>query len=78
MGAQMSLPAPAWDRLNQMWTVFFAAMGALNLWVAYSWSTDAWVNFKLFGTLALTLVFVIGQGFYLGRFLKEPGDEASS
>ncbi len=78
MGAQMSLPAPAWDRLNQMWVLFFAAMGALNLWVAYSWSTDAWVNFKLFCTLALTLLFVIGQGFYLGRFLKEPGDEASS
>jgi intracellular septation protein len=78
MGGQMELPAPVWARLNQMWTMFFIVMGAANLWVAYSWSTDIWVNFKLFGTLGLTLLFVIGQGFYLGRFLKETGDETSS
>lgn len=78
MGGQMALPPPVWERLNQMWMLFFVAMGAANLWVAYTWSTDIWVNFKLFGTLGLTLLFVIGQGLYLGRFLKEPGDEASS
>ncbi len=78
MGKQLTLPDPVWERLNQMWIVYFAAMGALNLWVAYQFATDVWVNFKLFGTLALTVVFVLLQGVYLGRFIKEePGDEAN-
>jgi intracellular septation protein len=76
MGAQMSLPDPVWERVNQMWMLYFLVMGVLNLWVAYSWSTDIWVNFKLFGTLGMTLLFVILQGVYLSRFLKDTGDEA--
>jgi intracellular septation protein len=78
MGPQMTLPEPVWDRLNQMWMLYFLVMGALNIWVAYSWSTDVWVNFKLFGTLGLTLLFVLLQGLYLSRFMKNSGDEASS
>jgi intracellular septation protein len=74
----MTLPPAVWDRVNQMWILYFLVMGALNIWVAYSWSTDSWVNFKLFGTLAMTLVFVVLQGVYLSRFLKDSGDEASS
>lgn len=76
MGGQMSLPETVWERVNQMWVLYFAVMGALNLWVAYSWSTDVWVNFKLFGTLGMTLLFVVLQGIYLSRFLKDSGDEA--
>jgi intracellular septation protein len=78
MGAQMTLPEAVWDRVNQMWILYFLVMGALNIWVAYSWSTDIWVNFKLFGTLGMTLVFVLLQGVYLSRFLKDTGDEARS
>jgi intracellular septation protein len=76
MGAQMTLPAPVWERLNQMWMLYFLLMGALNIWVAYTWSTEIWVNFKLFGTLGMTLVFVLLQGVYLSRFMKDAGDEA--
>lgn len=71
MGKQLSLPDPAWTRVNLAWMLFFAVMAVLNIAVAYSFSTDVWVNFKLFGTLGLTLVFVIAQGFYLSRFLEE-------
>ena len=71
MGKQLSLPDPVWTRLNLAWMLFFAVMAVLNIAVAYSFSTDVWVNFKLFGTLGLTLVFVIAQGFYLSRFLEE-------
>lgn len=71
MGSQVQLPDLAWDRLNVAWAVFFAAMGAANLAVAYGFSTDTWVNFKLFGTLGLTFVFVIGQAFYMSRFIAE-------
>lgn len=76
MGSQMTLQEPVWERLNQMWVLYFLVMGALNIWVAYAWSTDAWVNFKLFGTMGLTLAFVLLQGVYLSRFMKDPGDEA--
>jgi intracellular septation protein len=71
MGKQLSLPDPVWTRLNLLWMLFFAVMAVLNIAVAYSFSTDVWVNFKLFGTLGLTLAFVIAQGFYLSRFLEE-------
>jgi intracellular septation protein len=47
-------------------------MGALNLWVAYGFSTDIWVNFKLFGTMALTFIFVLAQALYMGRHASDP------
>jgi intracellular septation protein len=71
MGAQLQLPEDVWQRLNVAWVLFFAAMGALNLWVAYSFSTDAWVNFKLFGGIGLVLLFTLAQGFYLSRYLRD-------
>ena len=70
MGSQMELPDPAWRVMNWSWVVFFAFMGVLNLWVAYNFDTDAWVNFKLFGGLGLMAVFVIAQALYLSRYLK--------
>jgi intracellular septation protein len=73
MGGQISLPEPVWHRVNMAWTLFFAAMAALNIFVAYKFPTDTWVSFKLFGTLGLTLVFVVAQAFYLGRFVQEEG-----
>jgi intracellular septation protein len=69
MGAQMELPDPAWGRLNASWGGFFALMGVANLYVAFNFSTDAWVNFKLFGSLGLMLVFVIGQSMMLTKYL---------
>lgn len=69
MGAQMELPEVAWSRLNLSWGGFFAVMGLVNLWVARNYSTDDWVNFKLFGSMGLMLVFVIGQGMMLTRYL---------
>jgi intracellular septation protein len=71
MGEQLQLPQPVWQRLNLAWVAFFAGMGALNLWVAYSFATDVWVNFKLFGSLGLMLVFTIAQGLYLSRHLPD-------
>ena len=73
MGEQLELPAAVWQRLNFAWIAFFAMMGLLNLIVAYSFSTAAWVNFKLFGGLGLMLLFTLAQGVYLSRHLK-PGD----
>ncbi len=69
--AQMSLPDRIWSRLNAAWAAFFALMGVLNLYVAFSFSEEAWVNFKLFGGMGLMLLFVIGQGMYLSRYVEE-------
>ena len=70
MGAQMQLPDAAWRVMNWSWVAFFAAMGAINLWVAFNFDTDTWVNFKLFGGLGLMAVFVVAQAAYLGRYMK--------
>ena len=71
MTAQMELPDPAWSRLNASWGGFFALMGVANLIVAFNFSTDAWVNFKLFGSLGLMLVFVIGQSMMLTKYMDQ-------
>jgi len=71
LGEQLQLPAPVWQRLNVAWVAFFVGMGLLNLWVAYRFSLDTWVNFKLFGGMGLMLVFTISQGLYLGRYLQD-------
>nr|VFJ66518.1 MAG: intracellular septation protein [Candidatus Kentron sp. FM]VFJ76337.1 MAG: intracellular septation protein [Candidatus Kentron sp. FM]VFK16090.1 MAG: intracellular septation protein [Candidatus Kentron sp. FM] len=70
MEKNIQLPAAAWTRLNGSWVIFFLLMGFLNLYVVYYFSTEFWVNFKLFGLIGLTMVFAIGQSFYLARFMK--------
>ena len=71
LGAQLQLPDPVWRRLNWAWVAFFAVMGSLNLWVAYTFSTNIWVNFKLFGSVGLMLLFTLAQGLYLSRHLPD-------
>ena len=71
IGQQVELPEPAWTALIWAWAGFFAAMGVLNLFVAYNFSTEAWVNFKLFGGIGLMFLFVLAQGFYLARHLPQ-------
>jgi len=71
LGEQISAPDPVWTRLLWAWIVFFAAMGAVNLAVAYSVPTETWVNFKLFGLFGLTLAFTLAIGIYLARHAKE-------
>ena len=67
---KIDLPDNAWNTLNMSWAAFFFGLGWLNLYVVYHYSTNAWVNFKLFGTLGLILVFVILQALYMAQFLK--------
>ena len=71
MEKQVTLPEAMWARLNAAWAGFFAAMGVLNLYVAYTFSTDAWVNFKLFGSMGLMLVFIVLQSIWLSRHIRE-------
>ncbi|RYX95838.1 MAG: septation protein A [Comamonadaceae bacterium] len=71
MGAQMTLPDSVWRVVNLSWVGFFAVMGFVNLWVAFNFSTAAWVNFKLFGGLGLMLLFILAQALYLNRHMKD-------
>ncbi|KTD65469.1 septation protein A [Legionella spiritensis] len=71
MEENINLPIKIWYRLNYAWFLFFIFMGILNLYVAYNFSTDTWVNFKLFGGAGLTLIFVVLQAIYLSRHMIE-------
>lgn len=65
----VSLPDPVWSRLNISWVSFFLLTGTANILVAYHFDTDTWVNFKLFGILGLTVIFVLLQAVYLSRHI---------
>ena len=71
MEGNVNLPKKIWSRLNRAWTVYFILMGALNIYVAYHYDTDVWVNFKLFGGAGFMLLFVFIQAMYLTRHAIE-------
>lgn len=72
MQGGLTLPNNVWTKLNGIWALFFIVQGLLNLYVMYNFDTDTWVNFKLFGMLGLTMVFIVVQGFYLMKHIEEP------
>jgi intracellular septation protein len=74
MGGQIDAPDVVWRNLAWAWVLFFTGMGFLNLYVAFNYPLDTWVNFKMWGSLGLTLVFTLAQGLYLGRHMA-PVDE---
>ena len=76
LGANVTLPNEVWRRLNMSWVLFFIIVGVINLYVVYNFDTETWVNFKLFGLLGLTLVFVVAQGFYIMRHAPPEPDPA--
>ncbi len=65
----------AWRRLNSIWIIFFAVLGGMNLFVAYHFSTNAWVNFKLYGISGLLLLFCFMQAIWLARYLDTATSE---
>lgn len=68
---KIAMPLHVWHRLNLLWSLFFAALGFINLYVAFNYSTDAWVNFKLFGFTGLMVVFILGQSMWLAKYVDE-------
>lgn len=79
MGSVAELTKAQWAKLNLIWVGFFVLVGAINLYVAYSFSEAFWVKFKLFGMLGLTLVFVVVQSVWLTRAMRQkstaPGEQ---
>ena len=72
LGQQLKLPSAVWHRLNISWVLYCVFMAASNGYVAAYFSTDAWMNFKIWGYV-FPLVFIVGQGLYVSRHL--PRDE---
>lgn len=70
----LELPESVWSKLAIAWGLFFLLKGTLNLWVAYTFPTDVWVDFKLFGGMGLMLAFVLAQAWWISRYL--PDEEA--
>lgn len=89
MSSQIELPAKFWKHLNLSWGVFFAVLGAVNIYVAFYYGLDLdqetrrniWVNFKVFGLLGITLVFVLAQAFFMAKHMQDKpasGESASN
>ena len=70
MSSSLSLPSFIWPRLNIAWSVFFIALGFVNLYVMSYYDTDTWVEFKVFGMMGLTLAFIFAQGIYLAKYVQ--------
>lgn len=71
MGHAISLPQAIWFKLNIAWIIFFLFCGAANLYVAFTFQ-EFWVDFKVFGSLGMTLLFLVGQGIFLSRHMSDP------
>lgn len=77
MGEQVTLPSQHWRTLNRMWIWYFVFMGGLNVYVMYNFDEATWVNFKMFGTLGLTLAFVVVQGIWLTSKMPKNDDDST-
>ena len=72
MGNELKLPENVWTKLSYAWMIFFILMGLINLAIAYPFTAeqvDVWAKYKMYGYIPLSLIFSIGQAFYIARFL---------
>ncbi|CZF86578.1 MULTISPECIES: septation protein A [Grimontia] len=74
LGKEITLPDNVWRNINSAWVGFFAALAVLNVYVAYQMPLDVWVNFKVFGLLALTLAFTMVSGVYIYKHMPKETD----
>jgi intracellular septation protein len=74
--AGIELPDSSWRHLNLMWVGYFVVLGIANLYVFRNFDEETWVNFKLFGMLGLTLIFVVVQGMWVASRTRQ--DEPKS
>jgi intracellular septation protein len=77
LGKQIALPEATWSKVNMSWGILFALLGGVNLYVAHAFSTDTWVNFKLFGIMGIIVIFSLAQSVVIGsQALRKQKDEA--
>ncbi|AIJ09947.1 MULTISPECIES: septation protein A [Edwardsiella] len=71
LGKELQLPDSVWSRLNAAWALFFLGCGLANIYVAFWLPQSVWVDFKVFGLTALTLIFTLLSGVYIYRNMSE-------
>jgi intracellular septation protein len=71
LGNEIELPAEAWHKFSYSWGIFFALLAALNQYFAVTLSLDAWVNVKVWGGMAATILFAVGQAIWLARYFPD-------
>ena len=74
LGSQLELPDPVWSRLNGAWVLYCTFMALANAYVAHNFTTEEWVDFKLWGYV-FPLVFILGQGVYISRHMQASADD---
>lgn len=77
MGEALELPAVIWNRLNTAWAVFFLFCAILNIYIAYNFSQETWVNFKVFGLMGLTFAFAILSIVMLYKYLPQEDNKSN-
>ena len=77
MTKMIDAPTPIWNRLNFAWAIFLVLLGFLNLYVAFNYTENVWVNFKLFGVTSIMFIFIMGQTLALKKYLIEPSEDKS-
>ena len=75
LGNAIEAPKQIWQKLNTAWVLFFVLVAGLNLFIAYNFSEEFWVNFKLFGVIGLTILFIVMQMMLLNRYITVKSDE---
>lgn len=75
LSKKIALPVRIWNTLNLIWGLFFLILGFINLYVAYNFSLDTWVNFKLFGFTGLMLIFILAQSAWIAKYVVEKKEQ---
>ena len=75
LGEALTLPDNIWARLNLAWACFFSCCAILNIYIAYSYPLETWVNFKVFGLTGLTFVFAISSVLFLYKYMPQEENE---
>lgn len=74
---EIEMPQQAWNKVTLVSTLHFFIVGAVNLYVAYNYSMDAWVSFKLWSAFLFTILWAVIIGVIMGPYLKEADSKAS-
>lgn len=75
LGKELTLPEHIWNNLNLAWAFFFALLGTINIYVAFTMPQEVWVDFKVFGLLAATVIFTMLSGLYVYKYLPQKNDD---
>ncbi|WP_034413083.1 septation protein A [Candidatus Photodesmus blepharus] len=71
LSKEITLPDDIWSKINWAWVCFFLFCAGLNIYISYEFSTDVWVNFKVFGLLIATFIFTLFTSIYIYKHMKK-------